>query len=739
MRIIILFSLILITYLPLTAQDSRKELSGRVFEIDEQGNLQGLEFVNVYHPESKEGVITGKGGKFWLNVPSSSESYTLVFSYIGYKSDTLIIGKDTKNISLTLEKAIDLEEVRIVKRRNGDFTSKITTLPTQVTTAAGLQKLACCNIGESFENSVTVDVGYSDAVSGARKIIMLGLDGKYSQFLYENIPSLRGLESGFGLSHIPGPFMESIQVSKGTSSVLNGYESTTGQINVEYKKPDKGDRLFINLFANTEGRYESNFTTAQKINDRLSTILLFHASSNTGKLDHNEDGFYDIPLSRQLNFQNRWKYSTRENMHFQFGVELLDETREGGQTGISEGNSEKYSINVNLQKLRLYSKLGFASASKPYESIGWINSFTYFDQESSFGSRIYNGQQNSFYSNLIWQTIIGTTRHQISSGLSFQYDNFREYFIDEQYNRSETVPGVFSQYTYSLPEKLTFMTGLRLDYNSKFGVIFTPRIHLKHDLTKSLIARGTFGRAFRSANVFSENMSFLASSRRFIFNTDFRIEQSWNAGINLTQHLHFQDHREGSFSIDLYRTEFIDQVITDMDHNVNEVHLFNLKGKSYSTNFQAEFAAEILKRLELTIAYRFNDVRADMLDGLAEIPFVIKHKGLFSTTYSTRFEKWKVDLNIQMNGSSRLPDTSGSLPEYQRSERSSSFIIAHTQITRKFKWFDIYSGIENLTGYTQNNPIVSAENPFSESFDASMIYAPLSGRMYYAGLRFTIK
>lgn len=714
-------------------------IAGRVMEVDENGVKKTLEFVNVYYAASHEGVITGKDGSFEIRNPNPQDGSKLVFSFIGYKQDTITVQKGIPDIEMILKSALDLQEVTLVKHKKGEITSRLTALPTQVTTEAGLQKLACCNIGESFENSATVDVGYTDAVSGARKIRMLGLEGKYSQFLYENIPSLRGLESGFGLSHIPGPFMESIQVSKGTSSVLNGYESTTGQINVEFKKPDKGDKLFVNLFANTEGRYESNFTTAQTINEKLNTNLLFHASTNTGQMDENNDSFYDVPLSKQLNFQNRWKIDFGKNAHAQFGVEVLNENRNGGQLEINNDTTKRYEIDIDLQKFRLYGKLGFASANKPYESIGWINSFTWFDQKSKFGDRIYNGNQKSYLSNLIWQTIIRNTNNQISSGLSFQYDEYTEYFISTDYMRKEIVPGIYSQYTLTVPEKMILMAGSRLDYNSNYGLLFTPRFHLKYDLSKNLIARTTIGRSFRSANVVSENMSHLASSRQFILDPEYKIEQAWNAGLNLTQYLHFQDSRSGTFTLDFYRTEFVNQVIVDLDHNVNQVNLYNLNGRSYSTAIQAEFGAEILKRLEFTIAYRFNNVKADQLDGLLEKPFVVRHKGLLSSTYSTPFNKWKIDLNVQYNGSSRLPDTRNSLPQNRLSDRSPDFFIVHTQLTRKFKWLDLYAGIENLTNYKQENPIISAEDPFGSAFDASMIYGPISGRMYYMGLRFILK
>ena len=620
--------------------------------------------------------------------------------------------------------------------------SRLSQLPVQVITEAGLQKLACCNIGESFESNATIDVGYTDAVSGARKIRMLGLDGIYSQMLFEMIPFLRGMESGYGLSHIPGPFMESIQISKGTSSVLNGYESTTGQINVEYKKSDNSDRLFLNMYANNEGRYESNITTAVELNDKWSTMILFHGSMNERGLDHNKDGFYDLPLSRLGNLMNRWEYKFGDGAHLQFGFELLNEKRIGGEvdyTGRNDVDTGLYGIDISLNKFRAFSKLGYFIPDKPFASLGWITSFTTYGQNSVFGVREHEGNQNSFYSNFIYQTILGNTNHQITSGLSFQHDDYKEYFINSNYDRNETVSGIFSQYTYTIPEKLVFMTGLRLDYNSRYDLLFTPRIHIKYDVADHYTLRGSLGKSYRSANIFTENLSLLASSRTFYADDNFDIESAWNGGVSISRHFHFPGQRDGSFTVDLFRTSFQNQVVVDTDYETSGVHIYNLEGKSYSNAFQTEFTGEVLTGFELTLAYRFNDVKVQQIDELREKPFVVKHKGLFTTTWSSPFNVWKADLTVQYNGSSRIPDTHTNPEGFRMNTRSPDYFIVHSQLTRKFRWLDVYIGVENLTGYRQKNAIISANDPFSDYFDATMIWGPLTGRMFYGGIRVSLK
>ncbi len=716
-------------------------IEGRVFQEDSLNQQQAIPYANVYWLLTMEGVISDSLGRFNIHKPHTEEDLYLVVSFVGFNPDTLLVEEEQTYIAINLEEARSFEEVKITKNRTTNINSRISLMPTQLITEVGIQKLACCNIGESFESNATIDVGFSDAISGAKKIRMLGLDGKYSQFLFENIPFLRGPESGFGLSHIPGPFMESIQVSKGTSSVLNGYESTTGQINVEYKKPADTDLLFVNLFANTEGRYESNISSGIKVNDQWSGMIFLHASTQNKSLDNNSDGFYDRPLQNQINFLNRWEYNPDGFMHLQFGVEVLNESRIGGQLNFKgkDNNPENlYGIDIDISKVRVFSKLGYAFPKNPGQSIGWINSFSYYDQGSMFGFHNYKGNVRNFYSNLIWQTQLQNSKNNLSSGFSFMLDDYSESFLGTNVLRKEIVPGAFTQYTYSIQEKLVFMAGMRADINSVFGFLFTPRLHLKYNLNENYIIRATIGQSHRSPNVYTENLSYLASSREFVINTAINMEEAINKGISFSRHFHLPEQREASLTFDFYRTDFQNQMIVDLDHSVSEINIYNLQDGSYSNSFQADFTGEIFKFFDMTVAYRYNDAKADYLDGIKELPFTNKHKALFTTTYKTRYEKWKVDLTVQYNGSKRLPDTSENPVEFQLENRSPGYYMIHAQITKKFKHFELYTGVENLTSYRQEEAIIDAENPFGEHFDASMVWGPLTGRMFYGGLRFSL-
>ena len=718
-----------------------RDIKGKVSEIDEHGHAHPLPFVNVYWSGTAEGTVTNEKGEFTIH-QNDENNNLLVISYVGYMNDTMEVGPDKNELDIMLATSQELDEVVITERLGGSYISKLKPLKTEVITSAGLQKLPCCNLSESFENSATVDVGYADAVTGAKHIKMLGLAGVYSQMLFENIPYLRGMESAFGLNYVPGPWMQSIQVSKGAASVINGYESTTGQINIEYKKPDNSDPLFINLFANSNGRMEGNLTSAVKVSDRWSTLLLGHASTMQNKIDRNKDTFLDSPLTRQYNFMNRWKYSNEGNLHGQFGFDVMDEARKGGQMDFNYNepveSQAAYGMNISTRKYRAFGKIGILMPDKVYNSIGFQTSVTWYEQDAYFGLSNYSGEQLSFYSNLMYQGIINNTNHKITTGISYQYDRFNEVYNDQVFKREEPVPGIFGQYTYTWPEKFNGILGLRTDYHTVYGLLITPRIHMRYSPNHNTTFRASAGKGYRSASVMAENTGVLVSSRTIFFLEEFEMEQAWNYGLNFTRHIHIAGKEVLEVSLDAYRTDFVNRIIMDIDQDVSGVYFYNLDGKSYSNSFQAQVTIEPVERFDVILAYRLNDVKATYNGELLEAPLTSKYKGLLSVSYATNFNKWMFDVTGQLNGQTRLPDTRLNPPEYQKDEYSPAFFILHAQVTRRWKHFDIYAGGENLTDFRQEDPIIAADDPFGEYFDASVVWGPLLGRRFYAGVRINI-
>lgn len=708
----------------------------------------GLPGANLVWAGTTTGTTTNNAGYFTLKKIRGKEK--LVASFVGYDPDTVTVTHDDDYVEIFLTENNIMEEVQVIGRATGTHIDRAATIATVNITSAELCKAACCNLSESFVTNASVDVNYSDAATGAKQIQLLGLAGTYVQILTENMPSMYGLGAAYGLSYIPGPWMESIQVSKGTSSVRNGNESITGQINVEYKKPSTSEKVFVNGFISDAGRLESNANASLKLNDKWSTMLFAHGETQAGAKDHNHDGFRDEPDVRQYSFFSRWDYLT-SNLTFRSGIKYLKEERIGGQFDYDRNDattwSDGYGINIVTERAEAFTKLGGVFGPGKKMSIGWIQNLVLHDMVSWMGYNLYDATQKSYYTNLLYQ-YFPAEKHTIDAGLSYRFDHYDEAlsyhqivnddlahgFSDETV---ESVPGVFLQYTYTDSARVTLLAGIRYDFYRNHGAQFTPRLHLRYEITPRITLRASAGKGFRTVHVMAENMYYLASSRRIMIDPDLDIEEAWNAGINLTGYLHFGG-REMRLTGEFYRTDFLKQIVTDLDASVDEVRFYNLDGRSLSNVFQLETQMEPVTGLNITAAWRWNDVRQTIDGVLREKPLSSRYKGLLTASYTTRLRKWQFDYTLQYNGPGRIPSTMVNPEAYRRHEVFSAYPVMNAQITRYFRTWSIYAGSENLTGYRQHDPIIATDDPFGNYFDAAMIWGPVHGRKIYAGFRFAI-
>ena len=741
---ILFFIIILLTFhCYLFGQHDHDHVTGIVYEHSEDTDKEELDPLigaNVYWLGTTMGTTTDSGGKFDIH-PHDPLPHELVISFVGFSTDTILIEKEDAFVEVVLESTADLDEVIVAGREAGAHISTYETMHTEMLTSAEFQRAACCNLAESFETSASVDVSYSDAVSGAQQIKLLGLAGTYSQLLNENFPMIRGLGEPFGLSYVPGPWMESIQISKGAASVVNGYESITGQINVELKKPETSEDLFYNFYANDYGRLESSLNTSVDITDHFRTMVMLHGEYNNNPVDYNDNTFADHPLVQKFNFMNRYRYDIHDVLESQFGVRVMKEDRSGGQIDYLNGGENAvdnyYGFNNNTNRFNIFAKTGFFLQDQPHGSIGTIFSYTHHEHESYYGLNDYAGKQNTFYANIIYENIIGTTDHKINAGASYIMDNYDETFNDSIFKRDESVPGLFAEYTYSYLDKLTVTGGLRLDFHNIYDTFFTPRFHLRYDLTESTTLRATVGKGYRVPNMIAENTGLLVGSREFEVVEEISPEEAWNYGATLNQKFHLFGN-DASFSLEFFKTDFINQLIVDIDNDPDKALFYNLDGKSYSNNYQAELSFEPFTRFEVTAAYRRTDVKKTIDDELVREPLVDLYRGLLTGSYATHDNSWQFDLTAQFNGPSRIPDLEGNPEANDLPGESPVYTILHSQVTYRFNRFDIYAGGENLTGYRQSNPIIASQDPFSENFDGSMIWGPVTGRMFYLGLRFEL-
>lgn len=690
--------------------------------------------VNVFWAGTTIGTSTDATGKFEI-LKMAKDSSALVVTYVTYKPDTIWVKKSDNNIEIILKENRELEEITVTVRSRGTEFDNLSAILSQNILSKELKKAACCNLSESFETNASVDVSYGDAVTGAKQIKLLGLAGKYSQILTENIPNLRGLASAFGIYYVPGPWMQSIQISKGSASVINGYESTTGQINIEFKNPNQSEKYYVDYFLSSSLKNDVNFITSTNITENLSTTLLLHGEYMAYNVDHNNDSFLDHPNIRQMNVLNKWDYTGLKNWHIAATISYLREDRYGGQMGFGDADkTNKYRNIIQTNRFQFWSKVGYIFDNELNSSFGFINMLTLHNQDASFGVRNFDSDEFSTYTNLTFETNLFNNKHKLNAGLSLVFDHFDETFGDAAIKKDELTPGAFMQYTFQPLDNVTLIGGIRADNNSKYGTFITPRAHLRYGPFPNTTLRFSFGKGYRSSHVIQENISLLSSARKFKIQDNLDLEEATNFGINATQYFHIFD-REMVINAEFYRTNFMNKIVVDIDQNINEVNFYNLAGKSYANNFQIEMNYELIPRLDLLAAIRYSDVKTTFNNELKSKPLHKKTKGIISLSYLSKFKLWQYDLTTQFNGKSRIPKYFGK----NYDSYSPNFINIMAQVTRYFKNWEVFVGVENLTNYTQSKSIISADDPFGENYDSSIIWGPLEGRKFYLGIRLSIK
>ena len=729
------------------------QITGVVLQESNNGKFEPFMNASVYWAGTNTGVRTDSFGVFKISINPIKK---LVISYVGFKSDTITI-ENVNDFKVVLAAKNQLNEVTVFSRNVGSFIPLTSTIRTQVMTGTELLKAACCNLSESFETNPSVDVSFNDAVTGSKQIQLLGLSGVYTQLTVENLPGPRGLGTILGLNSIAGPWIESIQLTKGVGSVANGYESIAGQINVELKKPETAEKLLANIYVNDFGKTDLNLNLSHKLNSKWTTSLLLHDDFlNNNNIDFNKDEFRDLPTGNQLSLVNRFKYDNSNGFLSQFGYKILNDQKIGGQTTFipssHKGTTHHYGLGINTERYEVFGKIGYIFPQQKYKSIGLQLNAISHDQDSYFGLTNYKANQKSIYGNLIYQSIINSTIHKYRTGVSFQLDQYDELFNLNSYKRKEVVPGIFFEYTYTPTDKLSMIMGVRTDNNNLFGTFITPRFNLRYELFKGSAIRLSAGRGQRTANIFAENNSVLVSARALEIhptNTGHTMnmggayglspEIAWNKGISFDQKFILFGN-SATLGLDFFRNDFENQVVVDLE-NPRKVMFTNLEGKSFSNSFQTELNASPIKRLDVKLAYRYFDVKQTYHGVLLERPYIAKHRSFLSFDYAT-LNSWKFNYTITYNGSKRIPNTFANPSAYQLPSYSPSYILMNAQISKTFgnkNPMDLYVGSENISNFFQADAILSADNPFNSYFDASMIWGPTSGRMIYFGWRFKIK
>lgn len=730
----------IIVFLLVACVASAQQTINGMVHVQEGQDLHPLEGVNVFWAGTSMGTTTDAEGRF--RIQPTDDAKQLVFSYIGFETDVLTVDSN-EMIHHTMRPATDdnLDEVVVSKRRKSVQKSYFETRNIVNVSSDELLKAACCNLSESFETNPSIDVNFDDALTGVKQVQMMGLASPYMMISEENIPMIRGASQVYGLSFTPGTWVESMQITKGAGSVVNGFESMTGQINTELKKPLSSEKLFLNLFRSFNGRSELNLHTKTDVTSKLSTSLFVHLNQRTQKNDRNEDAFLDTPLSEQWNVLNRWQYIDSQKGFVSFlNLRLMGDQKQLGSVDfdpdLHKDTTTFWGSEIFTDRLDASFKLGYVNPAIPYQSMGFQLAYSRHDQDSYFGLRTYDINHQSWYGSLLYNSIISNTKHKIKTGLNVAYDAYDEHVLTDPYNRIDRSVGGFFEYTYDSLERLNASVGLRYDHHNHLGGFLTPRVHLRYKFSDLTILRFSVGSGRKTANIFSENQKLFASSRTIeipnVSDSRFGLlpERAWNYGFSLIKGFDLWQ-MSSSLSLDVFRTEFVNQVVVDWE-TADAIRFYNLAGDSFANSLQLGFDSELANDLNLRLAYKYYDVQLDYDTGRKQKPLQPEHRFFANLGYVG--SKWRLDGTYQHTGAMRIPST-GNGPE----EQTNPFGLINAQITYiPNPKLELYVGAENAADYRQIDPIVSVNDPFGLSFDTTQVYAPVEGRMMYVGIRYNL-
>ena len=734
---------------------SQNEIEGIIVEITDQNTTQPLPGANVYWLNSAIGSTTDIHGKF--NIPYNTEWTKLVVSYVGFKTDTITVNSP-KYIKHALKATSELDEVTVTSRKQATSKSFMQSANVMYISSDELLKAACCNLSESFETNPSIDVNFADAMTGTRQIKMLGLTSPYILITAENIPTIRGASQAYGLSFTPGTWVESIQITKGAGSVVNGFESIAGQINTELVKPTTDNAIFVNLYGASSERMEANVHFNAPVSGKWSTGLYIHGNTHNKKHDVNDDGFMDMPIYNQINVMNRWQYTNPEKGFVSFiNFNYLNDSKQTGEINFDPA-TDKLTTNawgseIETQRFDVSVKNGYVNPNIPWQSFGVQTAFSSHKQKSYFGLNSYDIVHNSLYLNGIYNSIISDSRHKIKTGLSYTYDHYDELVLAEDITRTETSIGAFFEYNFDNLENINLTAGLRIDRHNVLGTFVTPRFHARYTPWEKSALRVSFGRGKRSASIFAENQNIFATSRKILVNNATPMasdgdsygldpEIAWNYGISFLQGFNLFGNK-ADVTFDFYRTDFQNQIVVDYE-NSGEVNFYNLDGESYANSFQLEFNYNVFRGFDLRTAYKYYDIQTQYHLGKLEKPLIPKHRIFANISYETNrkpnFAHWKFDATYNWLGEQRYSSTEANPVQYQLPKYTPTVATLNVQVTKVFsEKFEVYLGGENITNVRQDHPILGADAPFGTNFDTTFVYGPIFGSMYYAGLRFKIK
>lgn len=719
-----------------------QELKGKVTSKIDNKN-EPIEGAVIKWINTKSGTATDEKGSFELPLENISDK-RIVVSNIGYVTDTVDVSEKTF-VEIVLLPNATTSVIEVEDEQSSSYISD-DDAKTEVISSQELVKDACCDLSGCFGRNSSVEVAVTDIITDSKELKILGLEGAYTQILIDNMPMMNGLNVKYGVSSLPGTLIDKITISKGSNSVLQGYESISGIMNVLLKDYDNADRFLFNGFVNSMMEKQLNLNYTAKLNKNLSNILAFHSVQKSNRIDDNGDGFLDNPLVTRYTLFNKWKLrSENDKSELNIAGRYWNEERSGGQTNYdinkNQGSNSVYGQTAKINSIEGYLRYGKDFSES--KNIKLYSNANYYDQKSFFGITKYDARQTNFSVSGFFEFEL-SARDFLKTGLSYKYLNIEENisFVDSTYKtyagdylKKESIPGIFAENSLSfLDDKASLMTGLRIDYHNKYNLVVTPRLLFRYQPEDEIVFRFSAGTGFRTVNLFSENPTILASSRNIVITGSLDPEKTFNAGADILYYFNI-GKAGGSLNVDFYRTVFSNKIIPDYDTDPSKVIFANLNGKAYSNVLQAESNLSLFRGFDVKLAYKLIDLKYEKNGAMTEQPFNSKHRFLSTLSYSPVSKSWSASAGVQWFGEQRLPSTLTNPVQYQRPDKSEPYTIINAQFNKNFKYIELYAGIENILNFTQSNPIISSDDPFGPYFDTSYIWGPTKGREFYFGFR----
>ncbi len=745
-KIIIFLSLIINT-LSLTAQTLQVE--GNIWDADKK---EVVPFASVAVVNTSFAATTNEQGFFSLVMPiETAQIANLVVSCVGYKNDTISLKKWLKKDESKLFLKVFLQNSQQIFSEvvvTGTMKERIqmdSPVPIEVYTPTFFKRNPTPNLFSALENINGVRPQLNCSVCNTGDIHINGMEGGYTMVMIDGMPIVSALATVYGLMGIPNAMVQRIEVIKGPASTLYGSEAVGGLINVITKNPNNAPLFSVDV--NTSGYQELNIDVSTKAKMKRATMLLSANYFNFDKLwDINQDNFTDVTLQKRFSIFNKWNFERKYNRLSSIALRYFTENRWGGALQWNEllrGSDSVYGESIYTNRFELIGKYQLPTDEKLMLSY----SYNVHQQNSFYGTTPYEARQQIGFTQLTWDK--NFTHHDILAGLAFRYTFYDDNTTATEQPSNILLPGVFVQDEIRFSEIHKVLIGLRYDYNSAHGSIFTPRLNYQWKASEQHNFRLSLGNGYRIVNVFSEDHAALTGARKVEMTEALRPERSYNVNLNYTNRTFFKGGFL-NFDASIFYTHFTNRIVADYDTDPNKIIYDNLKGFAISKGLTLNSDWNFTNGLKIMAGVTLMDVYTQEHNAQDEwIKTRQLHASPFSGTWTVSYALPKWNINFDYTGNFYSPMRLPILPDDFRPEYSPWFSVQNVQMTKKWgNKIEIYGGIKNLLNFLPQNPImrpfdpfdkqVNIDNPFGYTFDPNYGYAPLQGRRIFLGMRYQL-